>query len=88
MNKKKISLKRIKRGFLVPFLLILSFLVFIIIPDQIGFWCHVTSTKIPDEMLLFFGVMFPLSLISDALIYIFGQRHIRVYLRRMVKDLR
>ena len=75
------SYKNQKKSLVVPFLLVLTFVIFLIIPDQVHFWTHIRKETLSYNTLLFFSVIFPLSPIVDALIYIFLKKSSRVFLK-------
>ena len=87
-NPKQI-LTKIKRGFFTPTLLIITFLIFWLIPDQLFFWDLFTIYyRLVDEPIfgdLFFEMIkscYPFGFISDAVIYIFFQKEVFSYLKR------
>ncbi|XP_066924680.1 uncharacterized protein [Clytia hemisphaerica] len=81
-EKRKRIYENLKKGVRIPVLLVVTFIAFIIIPDQIHFWSHLLNEKISDDVFIFFGVIYPLSPICDAIIYIFFQKNTQRFLRR------
>ena len=76
------SLKKARRGFIVPSLLVSSFVVCWLIPDLIYFGCelsgdHVTYSHIVDWM-------YPFGVLSDAIIYILCWKDTRRALVKLI----
>ena len=68
--------KPTKSGLFTPFLLVASFCLFFIGPNQMFFWG--SKFEIADEKFYNFGfLMYQIGLLLDAFIYIFFQREIR-----------
>lgn len=69
-----------KNSLMKPFfmlgLLILSFSVFIIIPDEVVFWHLLLNLKINEDLNSIMTIVFKLGYFSDAFIYIFLQKEI------------
>eukprot|EP00111_Clytia_hemisphaerica_P023013 TCONS_00067726-protein len=76
--------EHLKRSICVPVLLVLTYIVFYIIPDQMHFWMHLANKELSGEVLILFGVLYPMSPISDAFIYIFFRRQSRQFLKRQL----
>ena len=74
--------EHLKRSIFVPVLLVVTYIVFYIIPDQIHFWMHLANKQLSQEVLILFGILYPMSPISDAFIYIFFRRQSRRFLKR------
>lgn len=81
-RKRKHSLIK-KRNFFVPSFIILTFILFVLIPDMINmtyFYVSKRGTTFLSNILL---CLYALGFIADALIYIFLQKHLRnLFLRK------
>ena len=85
-QKRNIFIK-IKRGFFTPTLLIINFCIFWLIPDQISFLDIMCSLKyrrpfLPEIVQHVIVNLYPFGFISDAVIYIFFQKEVFLYLKR------
>ena len=95
-NKAKIAAnertdKKMKRGFFTPTLLIVSFILFVVIPDQVFFWYFISSELPSSNIELLLVCCYQFSWIVDAVIYIFFQREIfrevkKIFRRRRIQD--
>ena len=90
-QQKKIQmpniLLKIKRGFFTPTLLVITFCIFWLIPDQISFWdtfCayHYRRSFLTEIFQKIIKNLYPFGFISDAVIYIFFQKEVFLYLKR------
>ena len=77
-----------QRNFFPPFLIIISFCIFVIAPDVTNliliYILNFKNPNITNTLLIFYGVGF----ICDALIYIFLQAHLRNRLKNRLKQMR
>eukprot|EP00111_Clytia_hemisphaerica_P018174 TCONS_00053748-protein len=83
--------KKIRRGFFTPTLLIITFVIFWLIPDQINFWdslmAHFYDREVVSRMLQdILKNLYPLGFISDAIIYIFLQKEVITFLKRKISN--
>lgn len=58
-------------GFYVPALIMITFVVFIILPDQVYFFTTILNVKIPDYVVQILSLAYIFAYISDGMIYIF-----------------
>ena len=83
--------KKIRRGFYTPTLLIITFVIFWLIPDQIIFWDSLMA-RLYDKQVISYMLQdilknfFPLGFISDAIIYIFLQKEVITFLKRKISN--
>lgn len=77
-----------KIGFFMPSMLILTFILFVLIPEQTHFYYFVLRKKMPEIMEPIFVVAFSLAFLSDAVIYIFFCAHVRHVLLLKFRRLR
>ena len=80
-NKKGVP----KKSFLVPILLITTFVIFISLPDLVSFVYMVAKVKQPVFLELLFYILYPIGLISDALIYIILSKDVANYFLKLTK---
>ena len=80
-NKKGVP----KKSFLVPMLLITTFVIFISLPDLVSFVYMVVKVKQPVFLELLFYILYPIGLISDALIYIILSKDVANYFLKLTK---
>ena len=80
--KRKTTKEKIKRNTFVPFLLILTFVLFWFIPDQIQLVLLLTTKKIPSEILFASNLSYIVAALFDSLIYIIGISKVREFLSR------
>jgi len=81
---------KLKKSFYTPTLLVATFVVFWLVPDQINFWNSLLwkyhqkqyVSKTIKEVLRNF---YPIGYISDAIIYIFFQREVFVLLKKTMR---
>ena len=74
-----------RKSFLVPILLITTFVIFISLPDTITFVYMVAKVKQPVFLELTFYILYPLGLISDALIYIILSKDVANYCYKLIR---
>lgn len=68
VNAKK---KKRNSGFYIPTLIIITFVLSMIIPDQVYFVTAIQDITISSFVINFIGVVYSLGLITDAFIYVF-----------------
>lgn len=83
------SHKRRKRlvgriGFFMPSLLILTFVLFVVIPEQTHFYYYLNDKPMTHTQDDIFAVAFSLAFLTDAIIYIFLSTHVRKALKKKV----
>lgn len=71
------SLKRIKQRLYLPSLLIATFVLFWILPDQVEFFYSVNSIPVTPMFSFKINIFYVLALSADALIYVLGISQIR-----------
>ena len=79
------KIERRKRRVFAPFLIVLTFIGFVIIPDLANlmlFYVFKNGTNFHSNLLL---ICYALGFISDAVIYLFVQRHIKRHALRTLK---
>ena len=91
-TQKRNILIKIKRGFFTPTLLVVNFCIFWLIPDQLSFWdimCVYKHHKpfLPMGAPYIIVNLYPFGFISDAIIYIFFQKEVFLYLKRKSTNL-
>ena len=75
-------------GFYLPTLVIITFILFAILPDFIQFYAHVTHRELSDDMECVIYLMYLLAMTTDALIYVMLSPPLRRMLRRKMKHRR
>jgi len=60
----------------MPGILICTFIVFVVIPDEIVFWYKVLNIKMNEDLELGTTILFKFGYLSDAIVYIFLQKEI------------
>ena len=75
-NKPKFPM----RTFLIPLLLITTFVVFIGFPDNTYFWYFVLNKERPPVMDSLFFIFYPMGIMSDAIIYVLFAKDVRTFL--------
>ena len=83
-KKDSVWMKVVKSTFFVPVLLILSFIVFAVVPDLITSYYKISKKKIPDALEMVCHLMFSISDLCDVGIYIFMQRPVRNLLLKKI----
>ena len=78
VNKPKFPM----RTFLIPLLLITTFIVFIGFPDNTYFWYFVLDKEVPPAMDTLFFIFYPIGIMSDAIIYVLFAKDVRTFLFR------
>lgn len=78
-SKRKVSHKKLvgRIGMFMPSLLILTFVVFFVIPDQTYFIYTLSNKSMPKYLQITFATSFSLGFVTDAIIYIFLSRHVK-----------
>lgn len=82
------SLRKTKRGVYVPALLIITFVLFWMVPDQIDFYHAITDREIKPFLNVAINVCYVLAIILDAFIYIFTLKSVRKLFCRYLQLLR
>ena len=72
IKKKNLSMK----SFITLAVLILSFFVFIVLPDEVLFWHRLFNAEVHEQLYETMKILFKLGYLSDAIIYIFLQKEI------------
>ena len=75
-NKPKFPM----RTFLIPLSLITTFVVFIGFPDNTYFWYFVLNKERPPVMESLFFILYPMGIMSDAIIYVLFAKDVRTFL--------
>lgn len=83
-NKKELQIleKRRKKVFYLPAFLIMSFLLFWVVPDMIDFYHAITDKTISVKLNIVINVCYIIAITSDAFIYVFTLEFVR---KRTVK---
>ena len=68
------------RTFMIPLLLITTFIVFIGFPDNTYFWYFVLKKEVPHAMDTVFFIFYPAGIMSDAIIYVLCAKDVRSFL--------
>ena len=71
----------------VPLLLILTFVVFIGIPDNIHFWSFILKKELPALFESISFILYPTGIAADAIIYILCPKNMRQFLMRKLREL-
>ena len=77
--------EKIKKNTFVPFLLIATFMLFWLVPDQIQLGLLVTINYIPPEIHFFSNLSYIVAALCDGLIYIIGTPRVRQLLKQRLK---
>ena len=80
-NNKKVS----KKSYLIPMLLITTFVIFIGLPNNTTFVYMVSEVTLPSSLEILFLVLYPIGLISDALIYIIFSKDVANYFWKLIR---
>lgn len=64
------------KSFFMLGILILSFILFVVIPDEVAFWHHILNIEITEEFEQIMITVFKHGYLSDAIIYIFLQKEV------------
>ena len=83
-TKSVVIMENLKAIFM-PSLLIISYLICYIIPDQVIFWLRIADIQISDKVLMLLVCLYDLGSVCDALVYIFLQKDIRKTAKRMFR---
>ena len=70
------------RTFVIPLLLISTFIIFIGFPDNTYFWYFVLDEEVPPAMDTLFFIFYPTGIMSDAIIYVLFAKDVRAFLFR------
>jgi len=70
------------KTFIVPFLLITTFIIFIGFPDNTYFWYFILNKEVPKALDTLFFIFYPTGIMSDAIIYVLCAKDVRTYLFR------
>ena len=79
---RKTATEKIKKNTFVPFLLILTFVLFWLVPDQIQLVLLLTTKDIPSEIYFASNLSYIVAAFCDGLIYIIGTPKVREFLSR------
>lgn len=85
-NPKQSHVKKLKRKFYLPTLLIATFVLFWMVPNGIHYQYYKDRKEIPFHFHLFIDLLYPIALIADAFIYIFSLPSIRKQISRFYRD--
>lgn len=85
-DNKRSLVARIKCKIYIPTLLILSFILFCVIPDQVYLYYVVKEEKLPDITLKYIIVSHALEFTVDAFIYIIASKVSRQFIRKSFLD--
>ena len=85
-HKHSIRKTRAKQNFYCPTLLIITFVIFWIIPDQIEFFYAFRGEERSMKYELTINVAYVFAMVSDALVYIFTPKAIRTLLWRYARN--
>ena len=66
--------------------LILTFVVFIGIPDNIHFWSYILKKKLPVLFEPISFILYPTGIAADAIIYILCPKNMRQFLIRKMRE--
>lgn len=81
LKKRNMSLtvhrKRRIKGLILPSAIIVTFILFMVIPDQIYFYCYLHHKTMDNQLTTTLVYVYCTSYISDAFIYIFLSHHVR-----------
>jgi len=83
---KQTNIKKIKRKFYLSTLLIVTFVLFWMVPNGIHYQYYKDSKAIPFRFHFFVDLLYPIALISDAFIYIFSLPSIRRQISRFYRE--
>ena len=70
------------RTFVIPLLLISTFIVFIGFPDNTYFWYFILDKEVPPALDTLFFIFYPTGIMSDAIIYVLFAKDVRAFLFR------
>ena len=73
------------KSYIIPLLLILTFLVFIGIPDNIYFWSFILNKKLHPLFEPITFILYPTGISADAIIYTLCPKNMRQFLMRKFK---
>ena len=68
------------RTFIIPLLLISTFIIFIGFPDNTYFWYFVLDKEVPPALDTLFFIFYPTGIMSDAIIYVLFAKDVRTFL--------
>jgi len=71
--------RKVKKNLFIPTLLIATFVLFWIVPDQMEFFSHIKGVTHSPDVYFFINLSYILAVCSDALIYTFGIPSIKKY---------
>ena len=74
------NLQKIKKHFYLPSFLILSFILFWIVPDMTEFFLMLCNKPVPSMTSLYVNISYSLAMTIDALIYVFASAPVRNHL--------
>jgi len=75
-TKKSLRSRTLLKSFFVPSILIGTFILFIVIPDQVFFWYNLLEVSMHIDVEISITMLFKLCYLSDAVVYIFLQKEI------------
>ena len=84
-DKRQTDMKKLKKKFYLPTLLIVSFILFWDVPNGVHFHYYKDQMEIPKTLHLVIDSLYPLAIASDACIYIFATPSIRVKIIRKMR---
>ena len=76
--------RRRMSGFFVPALVVITFILFAVLPDLVQFHAHVVGRKLSDEAEFFVYLMYLLAMLADALIYLLLSPPLRTIIRKKI----
>ncbi|XP_066931031.1 uncharacterized protein [Clytia hemisphaerica] len=77
---QKSSHKFPMKTFMIPLLLITTFILFIGFPDNTYFWYFCLDKEVPQALETLFYIFYPSGIMSDAIIYVLFAKDVRTYL--------
>ena len=77
------GLKRLKKNFYTPTLLVVSFMIFTIFPDIMYFCYKIGDKRMGSTLGLGFSIFYRIGLAWDAFVYIFFQQEVRNVIKSM-----
>ncbi|XP_057308063.1 galanin receptor 2b-like [Hydractinia symbiolongicarpus] len=83
-SNSKIVIKKPKR-FFVPTLIISTFLIFMLLPDQIYFYLYLRGIEVSSFVHDLFAISYCIAYASDAIVYIFLSSQVRMTLLKKIR---
>ncbi|XP_057308065.1 uncharacterized protein LOC130645954 [Hydractinia symbiolongicarpus] len=83
-NRSNASVKRSKRLF-VPTFIILTFVIFMVLPDQVYFYLYLQDINVSSIVHDLFAISYCIAYASDAIVYIFMSPQVRMTLLKKIR---